>query len=93
MSLRFTCSNCEEEIIVHYLGVGENAHCRNCHETCRVPEDAVPTELKPDARVRRHRILYRVILSEAKDLSRSGLDFTFEILRGVYPRALHFVQG
>lgn len=48
MALKFKCSNCDEDIIVRFLSVGETAKCRSCGAENVVPETAVETNQKPD---------------------------------------------
>lgn len=40
MPLKFTCPNCQKEIILQYLSQGQIARCRFCGTEVPVPEDA-----------------------------------------------------
>lgn len=40
MATKFNCPKCHQDIIVHYLKVGEPARCPHCGENVAVPEDA-----------------------------------------------------
>ncbi len=48
MSLKFTCGNCKQEIIVQFLKPGETALCKSCGTNNIVPLDAKVTDEKPD---------------------------------------------
>jgi ribosomal protein S27E len=40
MPLKFTCPNCQNDIIIQYLSHGQIAKCRHCGAEVPVPEDA-----------------------------------------------------
>ena len=40
MALRFTCGNCDSEIVTQYLKVGEKALCRECNKYNFIPDNA-----------------------------------------------------
>lgn len=40
MAYKFKCEHCGEELLVHYLKIGEEAQCPSCRKSTVVPEDA-----------------------------------------------------
>lgn len=48
MSLRFNCSNCETEVVVKYLKIGESAKCPHCGQNITIPANAIQTEQDPE---------------------------------------------
>jgi hypothetical protein len=54
MSLKFTCPECSNQIIVERLGPGQKAICYYCGMDVEVPQDAEPSD---DKRPRIHEIL------------------------------------
>ena len=47
MSLGFNCPRCGNQVLVQYLGPGDDALCRSCGERVVVPESASPTDQRP----------------------------------------------
>jgi hypothetical protein len=50
MALSFKCQFCGNDIVVRYLGIGEEAVCRYCDKHVTVPPGATEIELSPDER-------------------------------------------
>ena len=48
MALKFKCQNCDEDIIVKFLKVGETAKCKSCGSENVVPETVVEVEDEAD---------------------------------------------
>jgi uncharacterized RDD family membrane protein YckC len=41
MALKFGCQNCNEDISVRYLSIGEVAECKKCRSRVEIPPDAI----------------------------------------------------
>jgi len=66
MAYKFKCEHCGEELLVHYLKIGEEAQCPACRKSTVVPEDAEYADL-PGGKPRP-----RPLMADAWDPSHEG---------------------